>query len=471
MPNGANPQAIVEERLAAFTKETGLPAKVVVLDWGSAWNKIDEGLKTGKGPDVVQLGTTWVSYFASQGYLASLDGHAQELKFDRFLGTSRKTTKIDGSDTTWAVPWFMDVRVLLANQRILDSLKITAAEVATWDGYRKALRKIRDAKLLKEGVTPIHAYGFPGKSDWNIPHNFAPWVWSEGGDFVKKGADGKWSSALMDKATVQGIYRYISFVKDSLVNPKALSQNTSDISKLFSVGELVFILGTSELVTQVRISTDSGGMRSSAIGKAGIRVIPVPAGPSGSVAFVGGSDLALPKAKAKDANALKLLQFLTRSDNLDIYTRKIGFIPADQTVLQDWAKDSSYKVIVEAAAKGKAYPGIPQWGGIEQQLSSLFANVWGMLGEGGYYSDEELYKALVQYDARIDSSLGAKSQPMSLDSFKVVVGQIKESSGEAKVEGAASENSAGGVPWAVVAVAGVIVLAGVGFALSRRKSA
>lgn len=182
MPNGANPQAIVEERLAAFTKETGLPAKVVVLDWGSAWNKIDEGLKTGKGPDVVQLGTTWVSYFASQGYLAPLDGHAADLKFERFLATSQKTTKIDGSDTTWAVPWFMDVRVLLANQQILDSLKITAKDVATWDGYRKALRKIRDAKLLKEGVTPIHAYGFPGKSDWNIPHNFAPWVWSEGGD-------------------------------------------------------------------------------------------------------------------------------------------------------------------------------------------------------------------------------------------------------------------------------------------------
>lgn len=467
MPNGANPQALVNERLQAFTKETGIAAKVTVLDWGAAWPSINKGLETGKGPDVVQLGTTWVSYFASKGWLTPMDKHLAEIKPDRFLTTSWKTTKIDGNDTAWGVPWFVDVRVLMANHKMLDSLKITAKDIGDWSSYRRALRKIRDANLMKDAGTKVYPYGFPGKSDWNIPHNFVPWVWSEGGDFVLKGTDGKWHSGLLDKATIIGIRKYLSFVQDSLVNPKALSQNTAQVTQSFNAGEQAVILGTSEIVMQTRISSDSGGLRQSPIGQAGLYAFPVPAGPAGSVAFVGGSVLALPKAKANDADALKLLMFLTRAENLDIYTKKIGFLPPDKSVLQEWAKDSVYKVMVDAAEKGKAYPGIPQWGSIESMLSEMFGNIWGMLSEGGYYSDDELYKTLGTYNGRIDSLLGAKAAPMPLDSFKAVLAGVKEAS----IQPAAEAGKSGGFPVIPVAIGAVVVLGGIGFALSRKKSA
>lgn len=468
MPNGTNPQALVNDRLQAFTKETGIPAKVVVLDWGEAWSRIDKGLSTGKGPDVVQLGTTWVSYFASKGWLAPLDKHVAEIKPERFLETSMKTTRIDGNDTIWGVPWFVDVRVLMANHKLFDSLGIEAKDVADWSGFRRSLRRIRDANLMKDANTKIYPFGFPGKSDWNIPHNFAPWIWSEGGDFVTKGTDGKWRSALLDRQTLVGIRKYLGFVQDSLVNPKSLAQNTAQVTQSFDAGEQAVILSTSELVMQTRISTDAGGLANSPIGLAGLDAFPVPAGAAGSVAFIGGSDLCLPKAKATDPDALKLLLFLTRPENLDIYTKKIGFLPADKNVLQEWAKDSIYKVMVAAAEKGKAYPGIPQWGSIEAMLSEMFGNVWTMLGEGGYYSDELLYKTLVAYNGRIDSLLGATSAPMPLDSFTAVLASVKETSIEPQV--ASGGASSGGVPWIPVAVGAVVVLGAVGFVVSRRKT-
>ena len=34
MPNGASPQETLEKRLELFTKKTGIPTKVQVLDWG-----------------------------------------------------------------------------------------------------------------------------------------------------------------------------------------------------------------------------------------------------------------------------------------------------------------------------------------------------------------------------------------------------------------------------------------------------
>ena len=73
---------------------------------------------------------------------------------------------------------------------------------------------------LEDG-TPIEAFAFPGKSDWNIPHNFAPWIWSDGGDFIKKDENG-YRSALLDSGTLRGIAKYLDFVIDSLVNRSKL---------------------------------------------------------------------------------------------------------------------------------------------------------------------------------------------------------------------------------------------------------
>ena len=89
MPNGANPQGMLEQRLSLFEKETGLKTKVVVLDWGEAWSAITRALE-GKteAPAVLQLGTTWVSYFASRGELAKLDPYLNEIKPDRFVNVS-----------------------------------------------------------------------------------------------------------------------------------------------------------------------------------------------------------------------------------------------------------------------------------------------------------------------------------------------------------------------------------------------
>ena len=74
MPNGASPQEKLEQLLEAFSKSTGIPTRVEVLDWGEAWNRISTMLETGKdAPDVLQLGTTWVPYFAARGELKPLN--------------------------------------------------------------------------------------------------------------------------------------------------------------------------------------------------------------------------------------------------------------------------------------------------------------------------------------------------------------------------------------------------------------
>ncbi|HSQ40792.1 MAG TPA: extracellular solute-binding protein, partial [Fibrobacteraceae bacterium] len=405
-------------------RETGLDAKVVVLDWGEAWSRISQALESGNGPDVLQLGTTWVSFFGSQGLLAPLNAHTNAINPDRFMATSWATTRVDGDTNFYAIPWFVDVRVLMANRRWALAAGVEPQDVATVDGFRQTLLKLRKANLVRDDATPVFPYAFPGKSDWNIPHNFAPWIWSQGGDFIGK-ENGIWRSRLLDKNTVIGIREYIGFVLDSLMNPGTLRENTAQVTGRFNNGEQIFSINTSEVIMQTRLPESEGGTMTSRIGQEGILTYPIPAGPGGSVAFVGGSNLALPRAKAKDASALKLLLFLTRPDNLDLYTRKIGFLPPDRGVLQIWAQDSLYRTLVDQAESGRAYPNIPSWGTIESMLVEMFSAIWTLLDAGGIYTDEDLYHILVQYNSKVNQALQAPAEPPpSLESFQEAIREI-----------------------------------------------
>lgn len=73
MPNSAAPKADLEKIVAPFTQKTGVKVEVTVLDWGSAWTKITTAATSGIGPDVIQLGTTWVPTLAAMDALVDLN--------------------------------------------------------------------------------------------------------------------------------------------------------------------------------------------------------------------------------------------------------------------------------------------------------------------------------------------------------------------------------------------------------------
>lgn len=414
MPNGASPQEKLEEELKGFTKQTGIPVNVTVLDWGEAWGRISQTLEGNSNPpSVLQLGTTWLSYFASRHTLLDLDPYMKSIHPERFIPVSFGTTHIEGDPKIYSIPWFVDARTLIGNKRILTELGITAQDIETYEGFSSALKKINDAKLVKEDGTPIKAYAFPGKSDWNIPHNFAPWIWSEGGLFVRT-ENGSTKSSILEASTLKGIAKYLKFVKDSLVERENLSQNTAQIVQKFNNGELGFILNTAEIAMQLRFSSAEGGLQSAQIGSDGIEMFPVPKGAAGSIGFIGGSNLAIPAKVEDKENALKLLMYLTSDSSLNAYTRHIGFLPPSDAVLATWSEDPMYKTLVEGMKRGHAYPSLPKWGEIETILIAMFSDIWSLLEIEGLYSDEKMYEILSKNDILLNQLLGDSTAAASI---------------------------------------------------------
>lgn len=409
MPNGASPQEKLQQRLDLFTKKTGIPATVQVLDWGEAWNRISGALDgTQEAPDVLQLGTTWVPYFASQNKLKSLNPWLKEINPERYVPVSWNTAHIDGDSAIYSIPWFIDIRPILANKRILKEHGITRESLTTYRGFVDAIKKVEHSNETLEDGTKIHGYAFPGKSDWNIPHNFAPWVWSNGGSFIQKDENGKWHADILSPETITGIASYLHFVIDTLVHPEVLQTNTAQVAQQFNNGELAFIVSTSEIVMQTRIDGTMGGLSNARIGSDSVAVIPIPRGSAGSVSFIGGSNLAIPASNNRP-EAKELLLFLVNDENLDAYTKQIGFLPTSKKVLSTWAQDDDYNELVKALESGKTYPTIPEWGTMEQLLVSMFSTVWEMMEIPSLYSEEKLYDIFKQYTVEINKVLNYPS--------------------------------------------------------------
>lgn len=406
MPNGASPQEKLEQQLDAFTQKTRIPTKVTVLDWGEAWNRISSMLETGNNaPDVLQLGTTWIPYFAARGELKNLNSYLDKIDSNRFVPVSWNTSHIDSDTNTFSVPWFIDIRPVLGNKRLMEKYGISPADLSTYTGFAEAIRKVNQGKEFLEDGAKIRGYALPGKSDWNIPHNFAPWIWSYGGSFLEKDKNGKWRSNILSPHTLEGIAKYISFVLDSLVSTEELQSNSAQIAQQFNNGELAFIVSTAEIVMQTRIHSSQGGLANSRIGTDGVEVLPLPKGTAGSISFIGGSNLAIP-AKSNSKNAIQLLLFLTDDKSLDDYTKQIGFLPPSRAVLASWAEDEAYKNLVTQLETGRTYPALPEWGEIEHSLVSMFSAVWDHLEIPKLYSEEKLYQIFKDYSDTINNQLG-----------------------------------------------------------------
>lgn len=441
MPNGASPQETLEKRLELFTKKTGIPTRVHVLDWGEAWNQISLAL-AGQlpAPDVLQLGTTWIPYFASRKEIKDLNADLDLIQPERFVPVSWNTTHIDEDTTIYSVPWFIDIRAVLANKRILTKYGITKESVSSYEGFKQAIRKVNSANEILDDGARVRGYAFPGKNDWNIPHNFAPWIWSNGGSFIKKDDSGKWHANILSEETLLGIASYLHFVMDSLVNPEVLQANTAQIAQQFNNGELAFIVNTSEIVMQTRIHGSQGGLSNARIGSDSVVVLPIPNGKMGSVSFIGGSNLAIPASNNRK-EALDLLLFLVDDDNLDAYTKQIGLLPPSKKVLKAWAEDENYRVLVNALETGKTYVAISEWGELEQLLGAMFSTVWEQMEIPSLYSEDKLYEIFKQFTVEIDKKLNyPTANIMTAAEFKVAWNKANELN-EPQVEVAVNDST------------------------------
>lgn len=393
MPNSLEPVADLERLLKPFEQETGIKVKITSVDWGAAWSKITTAATSGDVPDMVQIGSTWVSAISGMGALEVLSAEAvAELGGSKtYVPVAWKTTGIENSGKTTAIPWFVDARALYFRKDVLRKAGVYPSQLDTWNSFKRALKRIYDADVVIDDQ-PIAPLGISGKNDWNVIHSLAPWIWMAGGDFL--GPDRK-TCVLDSDAVFNGVSYYISLVRDGYVPIEYLELNTAQVSGNFNDGACaMYFDGPYEVKTLTRPAAEGGAEGS--LTSRNFSVTGYPKGPKGRYTFVGGSNLGIFKQAKNKAGAFKVIKYLTSKKTQVEYAKVSGFLPARLDAFDDpfFAKDEHRKIFKSAALYGRTYPAIPSWGLLEPILTRRFGIMWDYVTSGEEYEPKKIREQL-----------------------------------------------------------------------------
>lgn len=373
MPNGPTPAEHVAREVEEFSAQhPGVTVEVTELEWESALTRIITAATSGEGPDVFQIGTTWVPGVADLGVLmewseAELDTIGGD---DAFVAPSWTSTRPLGIDATVAVPWFLDTRAGFYRTDVFEDLGLDPVEVfADWDAFEHALMTIAEDGQM-------HPLAISGANDWNVVHDMAPWLWAAGGDFLTADAS---AAAVTTEAATTGVDTYQRLVA-SYNHPEAFELSTADAQQLFVAGDAAITFGSSYVVNELRTSFSEG--------EASVRgwaTAAFPTGPSGREPFLGGSNLAImANTEVRDA-ALDWVAHLTSEESQLRYTGAIGMLPSRQAALEseELLADEGFQPFVEQLPDGRQYPPMPEWLHVEVALQHHFGELWHEVAERG----------------------------------------------------------------------------------------
>ncbi len=402
MPNSSRPVKDLEELLIEYKKQNpNISIEITNIDWGSAWLKLNAAAISKDGPDIVQLGTTWVGVFSGMKALSDLTSKVNEIGgSEAFLPASWETCSVKNSGKITAVPWFVDARVLYYRTDVFKKLGLTEKDLDTWESFEKTLKKIKEADLTINNIK-VSPLGVPGKNDWNVVHNIAPWIWSFGGDFLTPDA---MKSAISSGESIAGVDFYVGLTQKGYIPKSCLELNTAQVSAKFNEGEFAMYFDTPAEIKILSLPPEQGGANASLAAK-NYAVAIYPKGPKGRYTFFGGSNLAVFEFSKNKEAAWDLIKFLTSKSAQLEYADKTGFIPARKDCFNDsyFTKDPKRYVFIEAVKYGRVYPCIPAWGPIEPILTRHLGIIWdNAAGVYGKYSSQIITDELIQTAKEMD---------------------------------------------------------------------
>lgn len=122
----------------------GLTVDVQAIPWENAHDKLLTAVASGNGPDVLQLGTTWIAEFAEAGALLDLTEYVKnnpEFAKENYFEGAQSLMEYNGEIV--GIPWYVDTRVLYYRTDVLAEVGYTEAP-KTWAELQDAAKKLAE---------------------------------------------------------------------------------------------------------------------------------------------------------------------------------------------------------------------------------------------------------------------------------------------------------------------------------------
>jgi multiple sugar transport system substrate-binding protein len=359
--------------------------QVEEMTWDGGLERLSKIAAYQFGPDVSQIGTTWLDSLAATGAVRPFTDEEVEALggASLFFPASWQMVSLPSERSkVWAIPWLADVRVIFYWRDMLEEAGVDAQTA-----FRSPERVAETMECLQ--ASGIDApWGIWGDRKNVALQNAASWVWSAGGDVIS--ADGR--QILFDQPeAMQGFLAYFDLHRYLPPDIDHLPE-VSQILDLFASRRLAVIMGACSWLDGI---SSAYGEASDIAPKIGLALPPGPA-------FVGGSNLIVWQHARQTREAVDLVRFLTSKQAQLDFCRAGSFLPTRLDVLSEpsFATDVRYQVIIEALKTGRAFPMIPKWGDVEEKLGRGLVWLWNTLLANPGMDSAALVKPYIEATAR-----------------------------------------------------------------------
>lgn len=346
---------VLTELMEEFERANHVHVNLHTFRWETAHAELNKIALYHHGPDISEIGSTWVSDLIAMNSLRPFSESEiyQIGRPEDFIPESWETCHLINDHTQWAIPWLAESYVIHYRKDLLKKAGIKEAEAfSSHDAFtRTAAALAAHAPVSVELPFQFDMFG--------TLHVLASWLWSLGGNFCTP--DGR--QVLFHKPEgLAAIHAYFDLLAKQPASARKLMREGQ--SSLFSSGKAAVGFGT-----LMAYSSRAGAAPKV---RDNWQVAPLP-----GAHFLGGSNLVVWKHARNERAVMELIRFLA-SPNVQVRCAPaLATLPTRLEALADPSitDDAALAVFAASARTGQAYLNVPLWGLIEDRLVTALVQI------------------------------------------------------------------------------------------------
>lgn len=334
--------------LQTFEAEHRVHVRMTYITWQEGWTEIVKYGLYGHGPDLSEVGTTWIGSLARMNALQPFTPQdVQSLGGPQsFFSGAWKSGILLNDPTIWAIPWMGDTQVIYYLPEALEKVGLTPQEAfagqanfvhaletlqAGGMAYPLALNTVGSTMCLREACS---------------------WVWEAGGSIS---ADG--TQVLFNRPeALNGFRNYFNLRR--FIMPQPCSVDEALLISRFQQEKMAVTMAGPWLAlgSQARLPNGKYLGVTSAMG----------------VPYIGGTSFVMWKHSRHPRETLELVRFISKQPHC-LPERMLPVRERDLPASQD---DAARRAFLDSMRAGQSFPALRLGGLIEDKLSKTIGAIW-----------------------------------------------------------------------------------------------
>ncbi|WP_165990217.1 ABC transporter substrate-binding protein [Streptomyces sp. YIM 98790] len=385
-PSVEEDEEILGRHLKEFTERTGIEVDLEVIPWSELWDRIQEAVRTGNGPDVLNIGNTWSTSLQETGAFLTLG--LLELEAiggaEKFLPSSMAATGPRYEDPI-AVPLYGQAYGLYYNTRMFAEAGIEEPP-ATWDEFVEVAEELtRDT----DGDGVPDQWGITlGGADVGVNSHFAFILGRQhGGSLFADDGTPQFDS----EPQVAAVKRYIDLLAEHrVVDPADATIQNFDSNQAFADGKAAMTIAQTNTL---------GVLQSEGFSDFAVAPVPVldprPEGGLDTQTMVAGVNVTVFADTDDRKSSLQLVEFLTSRVVQTELNKEYGTLPVTLDSYVDPAFTDGDLGVFGTILRDHAepFPQIPETGRMENLVGGAMVELFAAAA-AGEVGEEDIRQAM-----------------------------------------------------------------------------